>query len=101
MDSAAELEKSGKAVRVVSMPSVDHFEAQDAAYQESVLPKSVTARIAIEAASTDAWYKYVGLQGAVIGMDSFGESAAADVLFDLFGFTVDKVVEAADKVLSA
>ena len=91
-------EASGKNVRVVSMPSVDTFEAQDAAYKESVLPASVTARVAVEAATPDAWYKYVGLNGKVIGMTTFGESAPAPELFKHFGFTVENVVSAINEV---
>mgnify|MGYP002639704300 CR=1 FL=1 len=90
---------SGKKVRVVSMPSTNIFDAQDAAYRESVLPAAVSARVAVEAAVTDSWYKYVGLNGAVIGIDRFGESAPAGELFEYFGFTVDKVVEAVESVL--
>ena len=86
-----------KKVRVVSMPSTNVFDAQDDAYKESVLPKAVTARVAVEAAVTDGWYKYVGT-GAVVGIDRFGESAPADQLFEYFGFTVDKVVEAVNSV---
>jgi len=81
-----------KKVRVVSMPSTDAFDAQDAAYKESVLPKAVTVRVAVEAATTDGWWKYVGTDGAVIGVDRFGESAPAGALFKEFGFTVEKVV---------
>lgn len=92
MDSAKVLEAKGQAVRVVSMPSTDCFDAQDAAYKESVLPSSITKRVALEAGIADYWYKYVGLQGAVIGMTTFGESAPADLLFEHFGFTVDNVV---------
>jgi len=90
---AEALAAQGKAVRVVSMPSTDVFDAQDAAYREAVLPKAVTARVAIEAASTGGWWKYVGCQGAVMGIDRFGESAPAGDLFKAFGFTVDKVVD--------
>ena len=90
---AEALAAHGKAVRVVSMPSTDVFDAQDAAYRESVLPKAVTTRVAIEAACTGGWWKYVGCQGAVMGIDRFGESAPAGDLFKAFGFTVDKVVE--------
>ena len=97
MGAAEEL--SGKNIRVVSMPSVDAFEAQDAAYQESVLPASVTARVAVEAAVTDGWYKYVGLNGKVIGINRFGESAPAGELFKEFGFTVENVVKAVNEVL--
>lgn len=96
MESAEELTKQGKAVRVVSMPSTDSFDSQNVAYKESVLPSSVTKRIAIEAGVSDYWYKYVGLQGAVVGMTSFGESAPADQLFDHFGFTVENVVAMAN-----
>ena len=89
---------TNKKVRVVSMPSTNVFDAQDDAYKESVLPAAVTARVAVEAAVTGGWYKYVGLNGAVIGIDRFGESAPADQLFKYFGFTVDKVVEAVKAV---
>ncbi len=88
---------SDKKVRVVSMPSTNVFDAQDDAYKESVLPAAVTARVAVEAAVTDGWYKYVGT-GVVVGIDRFGESAPADQLFEYFGFTVDKVVEAVNSV---
>lgn len=83
---------SDKAVRVVSMPSTDTFDAQDAAYRESVLPKAVTARVAVEAAVTDGWWKYVGHQGAILGVDRFGESAPAGPLFKELGFTVENLV---------
>lgn len=91
-------EASSKNVRVVSMPCVELFEAQDDAYKESVLPKAVTARVAVEAAIMDGWWKYVGTNGAVVGMSSFGESAPAPVLFEHFGFTVDNVVKTIDSV---
>ncbi len=87
-------------VRVVSMPSTDTFDAQDQAYKESVLPSNITARVAVEAGVTDYWRKYVGLQGEVIGIDSFGESAPAGALFEHFGFTVDNVVKAVETVCS-
>ncbi|WP_417226424.1 transketolase [Amphritea sp.] len=99
MDSAATLEAEGKQVRVVSMPCTDLFDKQDAAYRESVLPAAVKARVAVEAAQADYWYKYVGLDGAIVGMTSFGESAPAGDLFKLFGFTVDNVVEKVKSVL--
>lgn len=92
MDAAAELEAQGQSVRVVSMPSTDRFDAQDEAYKESVLPSSVTKRVALEAGIADYWYKYVGLDGAVIGMNSFGESAPAEQLFEHYGFTVENVI---------
>lgn len=85
-------EALGDSVRVVSMPSTNIFDAQDAQYKESVLPSSVTKRIAIEAAHTDFWYKYVGFNGGVVGMTTFGESAPGAVLLEHFGFTVDNVV---------
>ena len=98
MDASVVLAKEGKAVRVVSMPSTDFFDAQDAAYKEAVLPILVTKRVALEAGISDYWYKYVGLQGAVIGMTSFGESAPADQLFEHFGFTVENVVATVNKL---
>jgi len=89
--AAEAAEASGKKVRVVSMPSTTVFDAQDDDYKESVLPKAVTARVAVEAAVTDGWWKYVGTNGKVIGIDRFGESAPAGELFKLFGFTADAV----------
>lgn len=97
--AAKQLNGQGKKVRVVSMPSTDFFDAQDEAYRESVLPSNVTARVAIEAGVTDGWVKYVGLQGKVIGINRFGESAPADQLFKEFGFTVDNVVKTVESVL--
>ncbi|HSP31365.1 MAG TPA: transketolase [Halomonas sp.] len=99
MDAATELEQQGKAVRVVSMPSAYRFNGQDADYRESVLPKAVTKRIEIEAAHADYWYKYVGLEGRVIGMTTYGESAPAGDLFKHFGFTVENVVKQANELL--
>ncbi|KQN64633.1 transketolase [Erwinia sp. E602] len=93
------LTAEGRKVRVVSMPSTDAFDKQDAAYRESVLPKAVSARVAIEAGIADYWFKYTGLNGAIVGMTSFGESAPAEQLFDLFGFTVDNVVAKAKELL--
>ena len=93
------LSAEGKKVRVVSMPSTNRFDKQDAAYRESVLPAAVTKRVAIEAGIADFWYKYVGFEGRVVGMNSFGESAPADQLFKLFGFTVDNVVAKAKEIL--
>ncbi|MFV4767964.1 transketolase [Citrobacter portucalensis] len=89
------LVEAGKRVRVVSMPSTDRFDQQDEVYRESVLPSSVTKRIAVEAGIPDYWYKYVGLQGKVIGMVDYGKSAPAEDLFKEFGFTVKNVVEIA------
>ena len=96
--SAAELAVKGIVARVVSMPSTDVFDRQDAAYKASVLTKGVP-RVAIEAGVSDIWYKYVGLEGAVVGIDTFGESAPAGVLFKHFGFTVDNVVAKVNSVL--
>jgi transketolase len=87
------LSEKGKKVRVVSIPSTNVFEAQDQAYRDSVLPPSVTKRVAIEAGVTGGWYKYVGFEGKIIGLDRFGESAPAGLLFKEFGFTVDNVVK--------
>lgn len=100
VESAEQLTQKGKKVRVVSMPSTDIFDAQDDAYKEAVLPTAVTKRIALEAGITDYWYKYVGHQGDVIGMTGFGESAPAEKLFEFFGFTVENVVNRAEKLLS-
>ena len=101
VDAAARLNSQGRRVRVVSMPSTDVFDTQDVAYKESVLPPLVTARVAVEAGVTPTWVRYVGLQGAVVGIDSFGESAPAEVVFEHFGFTVDNVVATVEKVMTA
>lgn len=93
------LTEEGRKVRVVSMPSTDAFDKQDDAYRESVLPKAVSARVTIEAGIADYWYKYTGLNGAIVGMTTFGESAPADQLFKVFGFTVDNVVSKAKSLL--
>ncbi len=90
--------ESDKKVRVVSMPSVDAFEAQSDEYKESVLPSTVTARIAVEAAIMDSWWKYVGTHGKVIGMTTFGESAPAPELFEHFGITTSNVLKAINEV---
>ena len=95
------LSEQGRKVRVVSMPSTSVFDQQDAGYKQSVLPVQVGARIAIEASHADYWYKYVGLEGRIIGMTSFGESAPAPALFEHFGFTVDNVLETAAELLDA
>jgi transketolase len=99
MDAAEQLAEQGKQVRVVSMPCVEAFEAQSNDYRESVLPSSVTARVAVEAAHADFWYKYVGLNGAIVGMNRFGESAPAGELFKLFGFTTENVVAKVNELL--
>jgi len=98
-EAAAHLRAQGKAIRVVSMPCTEAFERQDAAYQESVLPAAVTARVAVEAAHADYWYKYVGLQGRIVGMTTFGESAPAGQLFEMFGFTADNVAAQVSEII--
>ena len=94
----AALAQEGVAVRVVSMPNTSAFDRQEAAYKASVLPKGLP-RVAVEAGVTGGWYKYVGLEGAVVGLDRFGESAPAGVLFKEFGFTAENVVKAVKSVL--
>jgi len=95
MEAKQALDAAGMKTRVVSMPSTETFDRQDAAWRESVLPNAVRKRVAVEAGVTGFWRKYVGLDGAVIGLDSFGASAPAGDLFKHFGITVDKVVETA------
>ena len=97
--AAEQLKAAGVQARVVSMPCAELFEAQDAAYRELVLPSDVLARVAVEAAHSDWWFKYVGLDGRVVGMTSFGESAPAGELFKEFGFTVDNIAAAVQEVL--
>jgi len=94
-----DLTAKGRKVRVVSMPSMDAFDAQDAAYKESVLPEAVKARVAVEAGVTHLWPKYVGMQGKVIGLDTFGESAPAKDVYKAFGITTEKVVAAVEAQL--
>ncbi|MFT5576200.1 MAG: transketolase [Bermanella sp.] len=95
----AKIKLSGKRVRVVSMPSTDVYEQQDAVYRESVLPSHILARVAVEAAHVDYWYKYVGLDGRIVGMNSFGESAPAGQLYDHFDITADAVAAAVEDCL--
>lgn len=90
--AVTELNQQGRRVRLVSMPSTDVFDKQDAAYRQAVLPEHIAAKIAVEAAAKDYWYKYVGQQGKILAMDTFGESAPAGALFKHFGFTVDNLV---------
>ncbi|SUC78207.1 Transketolase 1 [Providencia stuartii] len=97
--AADQLSGEGHKVRVVSMPSTEVFDKQDAAYREAVLPSSVTKRVAIEAGIADYWFKYTGLNGAIVGMHSFGESAPAEELFKEFGITVENAVKAAKSLL--
>jgi transketolase len=92
--AAETLTTEGRKVRVVSMPSMDVFDAQDAAYKESVLPDAVKARVAVEAGVTSLWPKYVGMHGRVIGVDRFGESAPAPQVYEAFGVTADAVAAA-------
>jgi transketolase len=99
LKAAKALEDEKISVRVVSMPSPEFFEMQDAKYKEDVLPKAVKARVAVEAGWADYWYKYVGLDGKIIGMRSFGESGPAGELYEYFGITAEKVVEAAKSLL--
>ena len=99
VQAAKTLTDEGHKVRVVSLPSTDVFEAQDEAYKESVLPRDVRARVAVEAGIADYWYKYVGIDGAIVGMTSYGESAPAEKLFPFFGFTAENVVKKAKQVL--
>jgi len=100
MQAAEALSKQGHAIRVVSMPSTDVFDAQSQAYKESVLPSTVVRRVAVEAGIGDYWSKYTGLNGRVIAMQRFGESAPADQLFDHFGFTTQNVISAAKELLA-
>ncbi|WOJ97529.1 transketolase [Congregibacter brevis] len=90
-----------RAIRVVSMPCPEVFELQDAAYRESVLPSDCLARVAVEAAHVDYWHKYVGLDGRIVGMSTFGESAPAGELFEQFGFTVDNVTAVVTEVMES
>lgn len=98
VNAATTLTEQGKLVRVVSMPSTNVFDKQTGDYKESILPASVTKRVAIEAAHVDFWAKYVGLSGAVVGMTTFGESAPGNVLLEHFGFTVDNVVNTVNEL---
>lgn len=98
--AAKTLQAKGHQVRVVSMPATDVFDAQPAEYREQVLPRAVTKRIAVEASIADYWYKYVGLDGRIVGMTTFGESAPAGDLFKHFGFTPEQVVATAEELLA-
>ena len=99
LKAADQLKAAGNKIRVVSMPSTNVFDAQDAAYRESVLPSAVTKRVAVEAGVTDGWWKYVGTSGKIVGLDRFGESAPAGELFKEFGFTVENVVKNVEAIL--
>ena len=98
-EAAMDLESRGRNIRVVSMPCVEAFERQDAAYRESVLPADGSARVAVEAGSTSGWYRYVGLDGMVLGMDRYGESGPGDALFKHFGFTADNLVQMVERAI--
>ena len=98
LNAQTALAEEGVFVNVVSMPSTNVFDRQDAAYKAAVLPP-VLPKVAVEAGVSDGWYKYVGLNGAVVGLDRFGESAPAEELFKAFGFTVEHVVAAVKAVL--
>jgi len=100
LQAADTLAGSGHKVRLVSMPCVELFEQQDPEYREAVLPASVRARVAVEAGATVGWYRYVGLDGAVVGLDRFGESAPGDALMNYFGFTAENIVSVAKSVLA-
>ncbi|WP_416411954.1 transketolase [Pantoea sp. App145] len=99
LGAADKLTANGHKIRVVSLPSTDVFDKQDAAYRESVLPSGVKARVAVEAGIADYWFKYVGLEGAIVGMTTFGESAPAGKLFPEFGFTVENIVSHTEALL--
>jgi transketolase len=96
-EAVRSMNAKGRKIRLVSMPSTNRFDAQDAAYKESVLPAAVTRRVAVEAGVRADWWRYVGLKGQVVGIDHFGASAPAKVLFPQFGFTAEKVIEAVEK----
>ncbi len=100
VEAKAKLEEKGKAVRVVSMPSENIFEQQDQAYRDSVLPPSIRRRLAVEAGVPMSWYRWVGLDGDVIGMTTYGASGKSEDVMKHFGFTVDNVVERALKLLA-
>ncbi|PXW45214.1 transketolase [Klebsiella oxytoca] len=100
MAAYQQLTAEGVKARVVSMPSTDVFDKQDAAYRDAVLPQAVSARIAVEAGIADYWFKYVGLNGAIIGMQSYGESAPAEQLYQAFGITVEAVLQQAKALLA-
>jgi transketolase len=98
-DAVRALNSGGRRVRLVSMPSTEAFDAQDAAYRESVLPRAVTKRLAVEAAATQSWWKYVGAEGDVLGIDRFGASGKASDLFPHFGFTADNVAKQIERII--
>jgi transketolase len=99
VDAAEQLRSEGKSVRVVSMPSWELFDAQDESYKESVLPKAVTKRLAVEAGSSFGWCRYLGFEGQMLGIERFGASAPGKVCLEKFGYTVDNVVSHAKALL--
>lgn len=99
LEAVTQLQGEGNKVRLVSMPCTDVFDAQDETYKQQVLPDSVRKRLAVEAAQADYWYKYVGLDGAVVGMSSYGESAPGKVVMEHFGFTADNITKAVTSLL--
>jgi transketolase len=99
-EAVRQLAATGRRVRLVSMPSTNAYERQDAAYRESVLPAAVTRRVAVEAGVREPWWRYVGPSGRIVGIDHYGESAPAKDLFEHYGFTVDNVVKAINAVLA-
>jgi transketolase len=99
LTAAHKLTKNGTKVRVVSLPSWEIFDRQPLEYRDSVLPPAITARVSVEAGIKLGWEHYVGLTGKIIGMDTFGASAPGPVLYEKFGFTVEKIIEAAEKLL--
>ncbi len=101
VNAARALNQQGKQIRVVSMPSADRFALQDTAYQNAILPSSVTKRVAIEAGSTDWWYRYVGCKGKIIGIDRFGESAPGPTVFTALGFTTEHIIKTVNQLLTA
>lgn len=100
VDAKAKLEEKGKSVRVVSLPSENIFEKQDQAYRDSVLPPGIRRRLAVEAGAPMSWYRWVGLDGEIIGMTTFGASGKYEEVMKHFGFSVDNVVERALKLLA-
>jgi transketolase len=101
LEAGKQLQSKGIDARVVSMPSWELFEMQSKEYKESVLPSSVSSRVAVEAATSFGWHKYVGLKGDVVSIDSFGASAPANKLFEHFGFTAENIVAKAEAVLAS
>jgi len=99
LDAAQQLSQQGKQVRVVSMPSTNVFDQQDDTYKESILPAEVTCRLAVEAGVSDFWCKYVGLQGRVVGIDTFGASAPGGVAMKHFGFSEENIIKQALEML--